>query len=125
MSTAGLPSHRGSFSQDQINRFARVTGDRNPIHVDEAFARQTEFGGTIAHGIMTLSLLIQSLGHASRSPWPTGLHLGVAFIAPVRPGDTVTVSGQSVEGDGTRRYDLRCTRQTGDPVIVGTAAFPS
>jgi acyl dehydratase len=80
--------------QDMINRFADVTGDRQFIHVDEALAKQTPFGGTVAHGLLTLSLLPVMAYEVM--PRPEGAKLAanygynkVRFVAPVRAGKRI------------------------------------
>lgn len=81
--------------QDMINKFADATGDHQFIHVDEERARQTPFGGTIAHGFLTLSLMPLLLAK-SDYPRPAGVKMGVnyggnkvRFLAPVRSGKRV------------------------------------
>jgi acyl dehydratase len=81
-------------SQQSIDTFADVTGDHQFIHVDPAAAAQTPFGGTVAHGFLTLSLLSQMAGHVMLVPDTTkmGVNYGferVRFIAPVRSGKRV------------------------------------
>ena len=82
-------------SQDRINKFAEATGDFQFIHLDEEKAKQTPFGGTIAHGFLTLSLL-PVLGSMTEGGRIDGIKMGVnyggnktRFIAPVRAGKRV------------------------------------
>jgi acyl dehydratase len=82
-------------SQERINKFAEATGDFQFIHIDEERARQTPFGGTIAHGFLTLSL-IPVLGAQTQGVRVDGVKMGVnyggnkvRFIAPVRAGKRV------------------------------------
>ena len=82
------------IDQAAIDTFADVTGDHQFIHVDPEAAKATPFGGTIAHGFLTLSLLSQMAGHAMLVP--DGVRMGVnygfervRFIAPVRSGKRV------------------------------------
>jgi len=80
--------------QKAIDAFADVTGDRQFIHVDPAAAAQTPFGGTIAHGFLTLSLLSQMAAHVMLVPNTTRMAVNygferVRFIAPVRSGKRV------------------------------------
>lgn len=83
------------MSQDKINMFAEATGDHQFIHVNEEAAKMTPFGGTIAHGFMTLSM-IPALGAASDMPKLDGIKMAVnyggnktRFIAPVRSGKRI------------------------------------
>ena len=82
-------------SQERINQFAEATGDFQFIHVDVEKAKLTPFGGTIAHGFLTLSL-IPVLRQKSDCPRPDGVKMGVnyggnkvRFLAPVRSGKRV------------------------------------
>jgi acyl dehydratase len=81
--------------QDMINKFADATGDHQFIHIDEEKAKLTPFGGTIAHGFLTLSL-IPMLGARTDGPRIEGVKMGVnyggnkvRFLAPVRSGKRV------------------------------------
>lgn len=83
-----------AIDQTAIDRFAEVTGDPQFIHVDPVAAAQTPFGGTIAHGFLTLSLLSQMAGHVILTP--PGLKMAInygfekiRFITPVRSGRSV------------------------------------
>jgi acyl dehydratase len=81
-------------SQRDIDTFADVTGDHQFIHVDPEAAAQTPFGGTVAHGFLTLSLLSQMAAHVMLVPEGTkmGVNYGfekVRFVAPVRSGKRV------------------------------------
>jgi 3-hydroxybutyryl-CoA dehydratase len=73
-----------------IEAFSAVTGDRNPIHLDEAWAAKTRFGGRIAHGMLTGGLVSAVIG--TRLPGPGNIYLRqtLEFRGPVRPGDAVT-----------------------------------
>ena len=80
--------------QKAIDTFADVTGDHQFIHVDQAAAAQTPFGGTIAHGFLTLSLLSQMAAHVMLVPDTARMAVNygfdkVRFIAPVRSGKRV------------------------------------
>ena len=82
------------ISQDSINLFADVTGDHQFIHVDAERAAATPFGGTIAHGFLTLSLLSQMAGHVMLTPPKLRMAANygfdsVRFLAPVRAGKRV------------------------------------
>ena len=83
-----------AVTQNDINAFADVTGDRQFIHVDPDMAAQTPFGGTIAHGFLTLSLLSQMGAQVMLIPDTTRMVVNygfdrVRFLAPVRSGKRV------------------------------------
>jgi 3-hydroxybutyryl-CoA dehydratase len=110
------------LTQEQITRYADASGDHNPIHVDEAFARATPFGGTIAHGMLVLAFISEMMAAACGRAWLTSGRLRVRFRAPARPGDTVTASAQpQTERDNTIIYTVECRNQQGDVLISGTA----
>jgi acyl dehydratase len=78
-----------TISDADIEGFATASGDRNPIHMDDDFARTTRFKGRIVHGMLTASLISSAI--ANKLPGPGSIYLGqtLRFIAPVRPGDHV------------------------------------
>ena len=92
------PSPWLEISQSRIDQFADATNDHQFIHTDPERARTTPFGGTIAHGYLTLSLLSDLLGNCW--PVPEGLVMGlnygsdkVRYLAPVRSGQRVRAKG--------------------------------
>ena len=94
--------------QDMINKFADATGDHQFIHIDEEKAKLTPFGGTIAHGFLTLSL-IPMLGARTDGPRIEGVKMGVnyggnkvRFLAPVRSGKRVRSHVKLLELDEKR-----------------------
>lgn len=94
---------------DDVVGFAQLTGDHNPIHLSDHFARKTRFGGRIAHGLYTASLISAVLG--MRLPGPGAVYISqtLNFRGPVRIGDVVVVVVEVVELTAeTRRCRLRC-----------------
>ncbi len=121
-----LPTVSKKVVQDNVNRYAKASGDFNPIHIDADYARQTPLGGTVAHGMLILAYLSQMMTDAFGRDWLSGGKLNVRFRAPARPGDVITVSGsvRRVEkGDGYQMVDCEvlCHNQNGEPVITGDA----
>lgn len=89
--TVGETATRTMIVTDQtIESFASLSGDRNPVHFDDAFARRIGFTGRIAHGAVTASLLSALLGMDLPGPGSVFLEQRVRFLAPVRPGDRIT-----------------------------------
>lgn len=76
-------------TEADVVQFADISGDRNPVHLDEAYARTTRFKGRIVHGMLTASFLSTTI--ASRLPGPGTIYLtqNLSFRAPVRIGDKV------------------------------------
>jgi acyl dehydratase len=113
-----------TIEQADIHAFAAVTGDRNPVHVDEAFAQKTRFGRRIAHGMLTASLISAVL--ANKLPGEGSVYLGqtLQFVAPVFPGDEVTarVTVKEIrEGKPIVKLETICVNQRGQTVIRGEA----
>jgi len=107
-----------------IELFAEATGDRNPVHLDEEIASRSQFGGRIAHGMLTAGLISAAI--ASKLPGPGSIYLGqtLRFTRPVRIGDTVTVRLEVLEViSAKRRMRLAtvCTNQHGETVLDGEA----
>lgn len=87
-------SIRKVISRSDIQQCARITGDRNPLHLDDEYAKKTRFGRRIAHGILSLGLISAVLGTKLPGPGTVYLSLHVKFLAPVYPGDTITATAQ-------------------------------
>ena len=113
------------IEQADVDAFAEITGDHNPVHVDEAFAQQTRFGRRIAHGMLTASLISSVL--ANKLPGEGSVYLGqtLQFVAPVFPGDEVTarVTVKEVREDKPIvKLETVCMNQRGETVIRGEAS---
>jgi 3-hydroxybutyryl-CoA dehydratase len=112
-----------TISEADIVLFAAASGDNNALHINEEFARTTQFNGRIAHGMLTASVISAAI--AGRLPGPGTIYLGqnLRFRAPVRPGDTVhaTVTVKLVMSERQRvTLTTVCTVQ-GRVVIDGEA----
>ncbi len=112
-----------TITEADIVLFAGVSGDNNAVHTNEEFAATTVFGGRIAHGFLTASVI--SAAVANRLPGPGTIYLGqqLRFRAPVRPGDTVhaTVTVKSVDLAKARAVLDTVCRVRGTVVIDGEA----
>src|ERR1041385_9447766 len=113
-----------TINQTDIESFADVTGDHNPVHVDEAFAARTRFGRRIAHGMLTASLISAVL--ANKLPGEGSVYLGqtLQFVAPVFPGDEITarVTVKAIREDKPIvKLETICINQRGETVIRGEA----
>ena len=121
-----LPELVKEVSQASINRYAEATGDFNPIHVDEAFARKTPFKGTIAHGFYILGFLSELMTRQFGKAWVEGGSLDARFKRPVKPGDTIIVrvtlvDRKSIKGVSCLEFDAVWENQFQEPVIMGKA----
>ena len=110
------------LTQAMIDAYANASGDYNPIHIDEAFARSTPMGGTIAHGMLVLTLISEMMTAAFGAAWLTSGNLDVRFRAPARPGDRLTARARSGTQDGVHlKYAVEVVSQTDEVLISGTA----
>ena len=114
-----------TLTQAMIDAYARASADFNPIHIDEAFARTTPMGGTIAHGMLVLALISEVMTAGCGSSWLSSGKLDVRFRAPARPGDTLTAQATRAPGGDRLRYNVECVNQTGEVLIAGTAELAS
>jgi len=113
-----------SISDEDVMSFAKITGDFNPVHVDEVTASSSQFGGRIAHGMLTAGLISAAL--AGKLPGPGSVYLSqtLRFTGPVRIGDTVTATVQVIEIVAAKRrvkLSTVCSNQRGEKVIEGEA----
>ncbi|MEX2246467.1 MAG: MaoC family dehydratase [Dehalococcoidia bacterium] len=114
---------RRTITQAQLGAYADASGDHNPIHIDEAFAAGTPFGGTIAHGMLVLALIGEMMFGAFGARWSASGRLKVRFKAPARPGDAITASAEvSGEAGGRLEYAVRCETVRGETLIEGRAS---
>jgi phosphate acetyltransferase len=113
-----------TLTKTELEGFAAVSGDFNPTHLDEAYARARGLRAPVAHGMWTASLISNLLGN--RLPGAGTVYLGqeLRFRGPVFLGDTVTATvtvAAKEAGGHTVRLDCRCTNQDGQEVLTGVA----
>jgi len=116
------------IEQADIEAFADVTGDHNPVHVDEEFAKTTRFGRRIAHGMLTASMISAVL--ANKLPGKGSVYLGqtLQFVAPVFAGDEITarVTVKEIREDKPIvKLETSCVNQRNEIVIRGEATVLS
>jgi 3-hydroxybutyryl-CoA dehydratase len=112
------------ISDADIKAFAQISGDANPIHLDDEYARGTHFGGRIAHGMLAAALISAVLG--TRLPGPGAIYLSqtLCFTAPVHPGDMVTARVRVTDWDASKgqiKLVTEVLNQDGTIVITGEA----
>jgi 3-hydroxybutyryl-CoA dehydratase len=90
-------SIQNTVSEQDVIDFARVSGDYNPLHMDEEYAKTTLFAGRIAHGALSASYISAVLGNDLPGPGAVFLELNLKFVRPVRIGDTVLSTAEVVE----------------------------
>lgn len=110
-----------TIDEGDVNRFAAISGDTNPLHLDEDSASDTRFDGCIAHGILTAGLISAALG---RLPG-TCIYLSqdLEFQAPVEIDDRVTATVEIVEDVGESRYRLQTMVKNADEIAIDGEAL--
>ncbi|MCA8107292.1 MULTISPECIES: MaoC family dehydratase [Burkholderia] len=112
-----------TLSEHDVLLFANATGDRNPVHLDEAYAQRTFFGGRIAHGMLSASVISAAI--ATHLPGPGSIYLSqdLQFRRPVKLGETVCATVTVKEILASRRRVVLETRCEVDGLVVveGTA----
>lgn len=108
-----------SISDADIAAFAQLSTDHNPVHLDEDYARDTIFGGRVAHGMLTAGLISAVIGEQLPGHGSVYLSQTLKFMAPVRPGDRVDAVVEVREIDyARRRVTLDCRCLVGDKVVL-------
>ena len=113
-----------TVTQEQINAYAEASGDFNPIHVDEEFARSVGLPGTIAHGLLEMGILAEAI-----SRWAGGssrlVGLECRFSKPLRAGDAITCTGKVVavdEAGGVASLEVDAVSDRGERVLTNGRA---
>lgn len=113
-----------TITNEDIRLYVQATGDNNPVHTDEIYAQNTYFRGRISHGMLVAGLISALLG--TKLPGPGSIYLSqqLRFLAPVRPGDTVTARATVTAWDsqkGKVSLATEVTNQENTTVIRGEA----
>ncbi len=117
-------SRTQTISDEMIRSFADLTGDTNPVHLNDAYASTTRFGRRIAHGLIAAGLISATLANDLPGPGTVYLSQTLQFKAPVYPGDTITAT---VEVKSTRpdkpivMLNTICTNQENKVILEGEA----
>ena len=112
-----------TISETDVFAFADISGDFNPLHIDEEYARRSVFGRRIAHGILTAGIISTVLGADIPGLGTVFVELHIKFLKPVFLGDTVTATATVMEIVNPKRVRLMvaCLNQQGEDVAVGNA----
>ena len=113
-----------TISESDVYLFAGISGDFNPAHINEPYARQTAFKSRIAHGMLAAGLVSTVVG--TRLPGPGTIYMkqNLTFLAPVYIGDTITARAEVIELiEEKKRVRLKttCVNQDGKTVLEGEA----
>ena len=115
-----------TVTEQDITAFAQLTGDTNPMHLDDDYARTTRFGRRIAHGLLTAGLISAVLGTELPGPGAIYLEQHLRFTKPVYPGDTITAVVEVVryqEEKGLLTLKTECLNQNEELVLTGEAVL--
>ena len=113
-----------TITEEDIQGFAKVTGDFNPLHLNQDYAEKTIFKGRVAHGILSLGLISNVFGNILPGPGSIYLSQEVKFLSPVRIGDTITARVEVIELIHEKRrakFRTTCSNQKDQVVVDGTA----
>ena len=114
---------RKTITDRDIEQFAEISTDHNPVHLDDEYARDTIFEGRIAHGMLTAGLVSAVIGEQLPGHGTIYMSQNLKFLAPVRPGDLVHAEVKVVDMVIDKRrvkLDCRC-EVNGKNVLVGEA----
>ncbi|TRZ51675.1 enoyl-CoA hydratase [bacterium] len=113
-----------TVTESDVYLYAGITGDLNPAHLNEAYAKNTFFKTRIAHGMLTAGFISNILGMQLPGPGTIYMRQSLSFLAPVRFGDTITARAEVVEVIAEKnrvRLKTTCTNQEGTVVLDGEA----
>lgn len=111
-------------TDELIRKFAEVSGDYNPLHLDDEFAATTRFGRRIAHGMLSGAFVSAVLGYELSVRKIVYLSQTLRFVAPVFVGDTVTTTGTVTKIRKDKpvvTLETVCTNQNGETLVTGEA----
>ena len=120
-------AYEKQVTDEDVRKFADISGDYNPIHLDDDFAKDSMFGARIAHGILTASHISAVIGYIF--PGPGWIYLGqsLQFRAPVKIGDTIHTAVEVTDTVAEKNIvELSTICKVGDTVVLkGTATIKS
>ncbi len=114
-----------TVTEADVYNFAGVSGDFNPAHINETYAKDTMFKGRIAHGVLSVSFISTVIGTLLPGPGSIYLSQEVKFVKPVYFNDTITATctvTEIIEEKERIFLDTVCTNQNGEEVITGSVA---
>lgn len=119
LSTGMTATYAKTVTDADVVLFAGITGDSNPVHLDQEFAKKTLFEGRIAHGMLTASFISTVLGTKLPGPGCIYVSQNLKFKAPVRIGDTVRARATITAIDQERgRVIVETVCRVGDTVVI-------
>jgi len=112
------------LGKEEIKAFAEATGDKNPIHLNDDYAKNTIFHGVIAHGLLTASMFSTLIGMHLPGLGSIYVSQSLKFIRPVNAGDNITATVKVIAKDDEKKrvtLETICVNQDGKLVLVGEA----
>ena len=124
-----LVSIKRKITQDLINCYANVSGDHNPIHINKEYAKSTEFGARIAHGMLNLGIVSEMLQESFQEDWRFEGQIKTKFTAPVYSGEVISTYGTIISVQPSTlipsiteiQCSIGCKKENGSIVIEGSA----
>ena len=110
-----------TVTEKDIQLFGEATGDMNPVHFDEEFAKRTVFRGRVAHGALSIGYISALLGTVLPGDGSIFLSASIVFKTPVRIGDTVVTTATVREVNG-RAVVMDCVCKVGDRLVLESEA---
>jgi acyl dehydratase len=113
-----------TVTEDDISLFTKISGDRNPLHYDEAAAKSSQFGEIVVQGGITSAILNAVVAEKLPGPGTVFLNVNWNFMAPVRPGDVITGRVEVLEARQDKpvtKLKTTVTRDDGTVALEGTA----
>ena len=113
-----------TITEADVRAFAELSGDTNPVHLDENYARQSRFGARIAHGALSVALISAVLGSQLPGEGTVYLSQSIKFVKPVYLNDTITATAEIIAlraDKGIVTLKTVCANQRGEVVAEGEA----
>jgi 3-hydroxybutyryl-CoA dehydratase len=124
-----LTGFKREVTVERIRAYAEASGDHNPVHLDPEYAKTTQFGGVIAHGMLSMAFVSELMAANFPETWHRGGSMKLRFRAPVYPGETVSVTGEVKSVRETERgmvaqCDVFCIKPGGEEALTGSVTVP-
>ena len=117
-----VATRSNTITRAHVEQYADMTGDRNPLHFDEAYAARTPFGRLVVHGGLTSGILNALVAEDMPGPGTVFMSMNLEFTKPVYIGDTITARAEVVDVHPTKpvcTLAVSITRQDGETVLTG------
>ena len=112
-----------TITRQHVEQYAAITGDRNPLHFDEAYTARTPFGRLVVHGGLTTGILNALVAEDMPGPGTVFMSMDLQFLKPVYIGDTITATAEVVEVHASKpvcTLAVKIVRQDAETVLTGT-----